>query len=82
MSDSKDGRDLEDKDDKSSRSMPEDEENALPSNEKSDEETPAAKEPNQSEAKNEDVIPNGGLQAWLQVVGSFMLFFNTFGILK
>ncbi|WPG98119.1 Hypothetical protein R9X50_00090500 [Acrodontium crateriforme] len=26
--------------------------------------------------------PNGGLQAWLQVLGSFMLFFNTWGILN
>ena len=26
--------------------------------------------------------PNGGLQAWLHVVGSFMLFFNTWGILN
>lgn len=26
--------------------------------------------------------PNGGLQAWLQVASSFVLFFNTFGILK
>jgi len=24
-------------------------------------------------------IPNGGLQAWLQVAGGFSLFFNTFG---
>jgi MFS family permease len=27
-------------------------------------------------------IPNGGLQAWLHVVGGFMLFFNTWGILN
>ncbi len=26
--------------------------------------------------------PNGGLTAWLQVLGSWMLFFNTWGILK
>lgn len=26
--------------------------------------------------------PNGGLQAWLQVLGGWMLFFNTWGILK
>ncbi|KAI6891234.1 hypothetical protein KC318_g13913, partial [Hortaea werneckii] len=26
--------------------------------------------------------PNGGLTAWLQVVGSWMLFFNTWGILN
>ncbi len=29
-----------------------------------------------------DGPPNGGLTAWLQVLGSFMLFFNTWGILK
>jgi MFS family permease len=27
-------------------------------------------------------IPNGGLQAWLHVLGGFMLFFNTWGILN
>lgn len=27
-------------------------------------------------------VPNGGLQAWLHVVGGFMLFFNTWGILN
>ena len=26
--------------------------------------------------------PNGGLKAWMQVLGSWMLFFNTWGILK
>lgn len=26
--------------------------------------------------------PNGGLQAWLHVLGSFMLFFNTWGVLN
>lgn len=26
--------------------------------------------------------PNGGIKAWLQVVGSFMLYFNTWGILN
>lgn len=82
MPDSNDPREIEDKDDKSSRSVPDDEENVLPSGEKSDEGPSNAKEPNQSEAKNEDMIPNGGMQAWLQVLGSFMLFFNTFGILK
>lgn len=27
-------------------------------------------------------VPNGGLVAWSQVLGSWMLFFNTWGILK
>lgn len=26
--------------------------------------------------------PNGGMVAWLQVLGGWMLFFNTWGILK
>ncbi|RDW91297.1 MFS monocarboxylate transporter-like protein [Coleophoma crateriformis] len=29
-----------------------------------------------------DEIPNGGLTAWLQVLGSFILFFNTWGIVN
>ncbi|KAH4055415.1 hypothetical protein HBI37_021500 [Parastagonospora nodorum] len=29
-----------------------------------------------------DIPPNGGLKAWLQVLGSWMLFFNTWGILN
>ena len=80
--DSKEPRDFEDKDEKCSRSTGNDEENALQSGEKQDDESPNAKDVEQSAAKNEDVIPNGGTQAWLQVLGSFMLFFNTFGILK
>jgi hypothetical protein len=27
-------------------------------------------------------IPNGGLQAWLQVLGAWILFFNTWGVLN
>lgn len=27
-------------------------------------------------------VPNGGTQAWLQVVAGFALFFNTWGILN
>ena len=27
-------------------------------------------------------VPNGGLQAWLQVAGAFMIFFNTWGVLN
>ena len=27
-------------------------------------------------------VPNGGTQAWLQVLGSWMLFFNTWGVLN
>lgn len=32
-----------------------------------------------SETKPARTIPNGGLQAWLQVVGAFFLYFNTWG---
>lgn len=31
---------------------------------------------------NPGLPPNGGLQAWLQVAGGFMLFFNTWGLLN
>jgi len=31
---------------------------------------------------NINSIPNGGLRAWLQVVGSFFLFFNSWGIIN
>jgi hypothetical protein len=31
------------------------------------------------EVKPARTIPNGGLQAWLQVVGAFFLYFNTWG---
>ena len=30
--------------------------------------------------QDDDTIPNGGLLAWLQVVGTFFLFFNVSGI--
>ncbi|SCO91259.1 related to monocarboxylate transporter [Fusarium oxysporum] len=33
-------------------------------------------------SRKEDEIPNGGLTAWLQVTGSFFLFFNTWGIIN
>ena len=33
-------------------------------------------------ANNSSPPPNGGLSAWLQVLGSFMLFFNTWGLLN
>ena len=29
-----------------------------------------------------DDVPNGGTKAWLQVLGSFFLFFNTWGMLR
>ena len=33
--------------------------------------------PPEAPAQEYDPPPNGGLEAWLQVVGSFLLFFNT-----
>lgn len=85
IDDPKEQKDIDDKDDKSSRSLPDDEENALPTGDQvrgdSVSKEQDSSEP-QPESKDEDVIPNGGMAAWLQVLGSFMLFFNTFGILK
>jgi hypothetical protein len=31
----------------------------------------------QASVNNIEAIPNGGLRAWLQVIGTFILFFNT-----
>jgi len=31
----------------------------------------------QASVNNIEAIPNGGLRAWLQVIGTFFLFFNT-----
>ena len=85
-SDMEKSTEFDDKDDGSSRSLPDDEENALQFGPKEDVERSGSKDERttepQPEAKDVDEIPNGGLNAWLQVLGSFMLFFNTFGILK
>ncbi|KAL6717307.1 hypothetical protein ACLMJK_005222 [Lecanora helva] len=35
-----------------------------------------------SNVHNTDAVPNGGLNAWLQVAGSFFLAFNTWGIIN
>jgi hypothetical protein len=79
-------RDFDDKDGTSSRSSPDDEESVLPSGEQRNVEEQASKDEENSEPKPEandrTAIPNGGLKAWLQVLGGFMLFFNTFGVLK
>lgn len=42
----------------------------------------ADKEAARPAAGHDSPVPNGGLQAWLQVVGAFMIFFNTWGILN
>ncbi|KAK5946445.1 hypothetical protein PMZ80_000588 [Knufia obscura] len=54
--------------------------NIVPDNEKHDVETPSP-EPAKP-AGGPPPPPNGGLTAWLHVVGGFMLFFNTWGILN
>ena len=41
---------------------------------------PPALKPHQDAGKG--AVPDGGLLAWLQVVGGWCLFFNTWGILK
>ena len=41
-------------------------------NSRDEQETTPKSQPNPS-----DEIPNGGLKAWLQVLGSFMVFLNT-----
>lgn len=38
---------------------------------------PVTKKTSKASVNNYAAIPNGGLQAWLQVAGGFMLFFNT-----
>lgn len=38
---------------------------------------PLEKKQSKASVNNYDAIPNGGLQAWLQVAGGFCLFFNS-----
>lgn len=45
-------------------------------------ENESQEEPPKNVTHGPDPPPNGGLTAWLQVLGCFMLFFNTFGILN
>ncbi|KAI9713279.1 MAG: hypothetical protein M1828_001452 [Chrysothrix sp. TS-e1954] len=40
------------------------------------------KKQSKSSINNTSSIPNGGLKAWLQVAGAFMLFFNSWGIIN
>ena len=71
---------------KSSRASPGDGECVQPSAEQWNVEEPASKKEENSgpkpEANARNAIPNGGSKAWLQVLGGFMLYFNTFGVLK
>ena len=41
-----------------------------------------AERPQQATAAHVASIPNGGVRAWLQVVGAFFLFFNSWGIVN
>ncbi|KAJ9639270.1 hypothetical protein H2204_003881 [Knufia peltigerae] len=68
--------------DKDPTTSPETEENET-ENEK--DAVPVSHAKNDAEIQRAKTIsgpPNGGLQAWLQVVGGFMLFFNTWGLLN
>ncbi|MCJ1378975.1 hypothetical protein MMC17_002074 [Xylographa soralifera] len=60
------------------------EETLSPSQEKSLELSaePKSEAPAIRTANNAGPPPNGGLRAWLQVLGSFMLFFNSWGLLN
>lgn len=81
-------------DDHSAGSLSADEERALPSADSERHHSPNdendAREPSLAEkpaappspGPGPGPPPNGGTQAWLQVLGGFMLFFNTWGILK
>lgn len=44
--------------------------------------SPAEKQPQPPTAAQQEGPPNGGTLAWLQVVGAWCLFFNTWGILN
>ncbi|KAJ5747706.1 MFS general substrate transporter [Penicillium nucicola] len=48
-------------------------------NEKHDEQAPDTA---LSCSAEHEAVPNGGLKAWLQILGSFFIFFNTWGILN
>lgn len=45
-------------------------------------ETPATPEPESVRPAGPPPPPNGGLTAWLQVAGGFMIFFNTWGLIN
>lgn len=77
-------RELEDSSDKHPDSLDHnDEEKAISSDaEKNPGEAPAEPEAKPPAGPPGGPVPNGGLQAWLQVLGSWMLFFNTWGLLN
>ena len=80
-------RELDDKEEKSNDSSLADEENSRPDDHEGEHDVEDATEADEKSAappKSNDPgpPPNGGLKAWLQVLGGFMLFFNTWGVLK
>ena len=79
-----DSRDPEEKDETSNESLAGDEENALPSEKEKDVEYPSPPDEQKPAPppSNDSGPPNGGKKAWLQVLGAWMLFFNTWGVLK
>ena len=66
-------REFDDKDEKSNDSLVDDEENALPSEHERD--TAESNGPKATPPQSNDPgpVPNGGLQAWLQVAGAYMV---------
>lgn len=52
---------------------------ALPEKTDNEVEKAAAPKPPQASVNDAAAIPNGGTQAWLQVLGAFFLFFNSWG---
>lgn len=79
--DSERERELEDKELSSRESLPngersQQEDAQMPAPQDEEKATPPPKDDAPGPA------PDGGLVAWLQVLGGFMLFFNTWGILK
>lgn len=41
---------------------------------------PTSAESSPEKSGSEDSIPNGGVFAWIQVLGSFFIFFNTWSV--
>ncbi|KAL9056369.1 MAG: hypothetical protein Q9162_002960 [Coniocarpon cinnabarinum] len=71
-------------DDAKRREAVEQEKDAVPNAQQVPQSDGGAVKKSQSKASANDVnsVPNGGLVAWLQVLGAWSLFFNTWGILN
>ena len=66
----------------SDESLAGDDEKALPPEQDKDVEAAPATEEKPAPPIGLGPVPDGGAKAWMQVLGSWMLFFNTWGILK